>query len=90
MNKNSPVQEAKQQTIDNSYGDAQSVKAENICTLKAVMSRYSVRFKDDLTKTLSVMFPECKCFRNFNLAGGTKSMYTFNYGLTLFFKSLLY
>ena len=89
VNKNCPAQESKQQTIDNSFGDSQSVKAENIWTLKTVMSRYSIRSNDDLTKTLSVMFPEFESFRNFDLAR-TKSMHAFNRGLAPFFKSFLY
>ena len=54
------------------------------------MSGCSIRrSNDDLTKTLSVIFPECKSIRNFNIAR-TKSMYAVNHGLALFFKSLLY
>ena len=78
MNKNSPIQQAKHKTTDNSCSDSQYVKAEIIWTLKTVISGYSIRSNNDLAKTLS-----------FNLAQ-TKSIYAVTYGLAPFFKSLLY
>ena len=53
------------------------------------MSDYSIRPNDNLTETLSAMFPQCKSIRNFNLAR-TESMYAVNHGIGPFFKSLLY
>ena len=46
MNKNSPTQQAKQQTTGNSCSDLKYVKAEIIWTLKTVMGGYSIRSND--------------------------------------------
>lgn len=89
MNKNSPIQQAKHKTTDNSCSDSQYVKAQIIWTLKTVISGYSIRSNNDLAKTLSAMSPEGKSIKTFNLAQ-TKSIYAVNYGLAPFFKSLLY
>ena len=77
-----------QKALDMYLYNSDTIKAEIIWTLKSVMDGFSVQSNDELSETLSAMFPDSKIAGSFSMAR-TKSMYAINHGTCPNFKSLL-
>ena len=78
-----------QSTVSNFVISSETVKAEIRWLLKSVISVYRNNSSANLNNLVSCMFPDSQLAKSLKL-GADKVRYSINFGLTPFFKSLLY
>ena len=77
-----------QSTIELHLKNTNTARAEIVWTLKSVLSGFSARSCDDMSQTLTAMYPEIHELKSFQMSR-TKATYVVNHGLAPYFKSLL-